>query len=323
MAKPMQARKTTKSTEKKPTPGTAKSKGNAPASSGGLRPRRLDIEALRGAFADTRGGGGGPKVPYMKFKVGENRIRILGPVGEMVAPFVHFRAHNLRPMGQKYGRNMLSYDWLMQDKNQALLEKLREAGKVKDTDIELFQQFGDAPTEVAAKAKDREIKSSKSLWPMDKYLFNVLNRADGKVYVFEAGRKFITEFLEPTLVGVYDESGKQITEPVEPDLLDEDSGYDVVVTATGDGLSRRYTYRVDRKPSPANLDSDTQLHDLFAIVARYATPYPTKVAALFAQERDVLSALQLRPEHFGVTGSVGAAAEDTEDDDPLGGALDG
>ena len=105
-------------------------------------------------------------------------------------------------------------------------------------------------------------------------------------------------------------------------FFDEDEGYDILVTATGESLKRRYKYKEDRKSSAANVPADAEVNDLEKIVFRYATPYAKKLASVLFSEPDVAKAVGMTPEGFGVSGAGTAGSQDDDGDDPLGGALD-
>lgn len=299
-AAPAAAKKTTQ--KSKPAPAPAKK------ATGGLTIAPLDPKAVAAAFESTAQQGSGPKTPYMKFKVGKNRIRILPiQVPLMSGPYLQIRANSVRGAKDKYGRTMLSYEWIVRD--EAILQKLLASGRIKQTDVQLFQAHGDPAIEIAAQAKKQDLETKRSLWPSNKYLFVVVNRADSGVYVFEAGQKFV-DFLRPLVVGTDEEPAEY------PELFNLEDGFDIIVEATGEGLQRRYTYSVARQAS--EVEAPAELPDLWATVTRYAVPYAQKVAAVFEQEPEVTKALGLKPESFGVSGSVAASDDDDDDDMGLG-----
>lgn len=314
MAKPMKPR----SAAEKPAAKASKNEAKKPAPAKGLRSRAVDPEKIRAAYRAARAsGGGGPKVPYMKFTPGQTRVRLI-PLPDSEVPFLHFRAHNLRPAGSKYPQTMLDYRWLAQEEQSELLGRLMADGKITQADIDAALEFGEAATEVAAAAKENKIETKRSLWAGNKYLFLALDRGSGEVRVFEAGKKFAVDFLEPLIAGVWDDNGELTAEATHPELFDLEEGFDILVTATGEGLQRRYSYTVDRRASSVDLDG-LAVPDPYEVISRYAKPYRTKVAALFSQEGEIARSLGFTPEQFG--GMSAGPAQDDDGDDPLGDAF--
>jgi hypothetical protein len=261
-----------------------------------LTSRRVDPDLMRAAFEQDKANRG-TKTPFLKLTNGDNKVRILGPKFPDVdpLPFLFHKVHKYRTVGKFF--EVVDFDWLFA--NPALAEKAMKLGKVTAADFAKWQKYGGDPWNIAGeRARDLGYggKDSKApyLFSTAGWAYNVLNRADGKVYLWVAGKQ-----KQQALEAIY----------AEADLFNEDDGHDINVKGNGqDNKDRRYTISVVVKPSAAGDFDPDSLTDLGEYAVRRAKGWDAKVLALFGVYGQFMSVLGLTPADFGVAAAAVSTA---------------
>jgi hypothetical protein len=272
-----------------------------------LTGRKIDPALLRAAMAAAQAAQT-TKTPFLKLSANDSRIRLLGPKDPAVfpLPYLKYRFHKFQK--GKYENEALDFDFLFSD--PALTQLAIKAGKVTQADYQKWQRYQADPWSHAGSVQQglgitgevaKEMKAP-YLFPNTKFAYNVIDRKDGKIYLFCAGKEMHEKF-EGFYSGPEDERF---------DIYDEESGHDILIKANGEsGLKRRYTsVMAAPKPSPAGEVNEAQMTDLQAFVVGRAIGWDAKVHALFNTHGEwVRNKLKLTPESFGVaSGNVPAAA---------------
>lgn len=264
--------------------------------------RRVDPNLMREAFVQFNAARGS-KTPFLKLTGADNRIRILGPKDPNVnpLPFEFHKVHTWRVQGRNY--EALDLDFLFG--NAALAQAAIAAGKVTQDDFGKWQRFGSDPWNIAGnRIKDLGMggKDSKApyLFGSAKWVYNVIDRRDGGVYVWTLGKQ-----KQQALEAIY----------AEADIFNEEEGHDLNVKGNGlDKNDRRYTVSVVIKPSPAGDFDANAMTDLRGFVLSRVKGWDAKVMALFGAYGPFLQSIGYTPASFGVQAStIAAGAVDMEE----------
>lgn len=255
--------------------------------------RQEDIASKERQQNNRYGDASGKSTDYLKMPEGMNTLRIL-PVGnkEEQKYFKKFRRHEL-PMIQAGHQNtifVLCWKHLAQNK-VGLANRLAAEQRLSEDDAKLYRRFG-CPI---CKAQDGLIASGRipkettnRLWPGEKYLFNVINRNDNKVYVWTASMT----------------QGELVTASVDKFMkaglnpLDIRSGFDYEILATGNKLSRRYKNGMFM-PIPTPLfpketgltENNITPHDLTEVALRSFKTYQDTIDVLIETFGTVLNSV--------------------------------
>ena len=202
-------------------------------------------------------------IPFMKLGEGKHRLRFL-PKGnkEENLPFKAVQAHTLMISaqgGKKFAQYILCYDWLFTHEGavEATIKPLIKMKKLLPSDIEAFKNSGGCPICRAMDTLKTGGESKETFLtcrPRTMSYWNVLNRADKKIYVASLSETKHREICSAIASGldIDEETGK----PGEDaqDILDLETGFDFQCIATGQMLGRRYTYTVIAKSKPVTAE---------------------------------------------------------------------
>lgn len=275
-----------------------------------LSTRTVDPAAVAAASARALGGGTGIKTNFAKFDKDQTIIRILP--GDPL--FVAYRQN----MTRLAGRFNTSVDLEDVYKNEALHQAALAAGKITSEDFEKFQLFGDPFTSVMVALKNGGVKLPKgqAFWPQTKAVFNIINRADGKLYFWEASKTAFESIM--TLFGKLDEETDEFVPGQYPELFNADDGFDLVVTGNGkDGKARRYlSYLPTRKSTPVGeLAEGDAPYDLLDKVVWRVQSWDDRARQMFASYGSVAKVVGITPETWGISAVVGAGVDPEGDID--------
>lgn len=223
----------------------------------------VNTEALQQQFADDKTGGGDNA--WLKLTIGTHTLRICPPFGPDGIPYR--KAESFQNLTGPENRKImpLSFDYLFGSRK--LSEYMVKAKKITKADFELWKKHGDPLRKLAEAvyaAGDRS-DAAKKLWPRKSFYFNVINRQDGTLKKWQQSKKFFDTV----------ETQFKLT----PSMFDPTVGFDLMITATGDGIQRRYSSPIFiQNPVPLNFDGP--LFDLDAVVAKGVYSYHTVLEAM-------------------------------------------
>lgn len=223
---------------------------------------------------------------WLKLKEGTHVLRICPPWSNAGQVFLKVVTFNNLKDSEDRNTSALCYDYIF--KHPAIMRLLGTQKLISKVDYEKYKQHGDPFLIVANRAKDflteGEYKKAKGVWPSDKFVFNVVNRADAepKVYKMSQSRKF------------YDAIITMATHC--PDMFDPEIGFDFTFQATGEQLNRRYTApMVIPKPKPLDLPDTVELFNLDKELSMSCKPWGEYVNLLIANRPQLLQRLGLDP----------------------------
>jgi hypothetical protein len=196
--------------------------------------------------AKNKYSGGSSKT--VKPKDGRNTYRLLAPTPAQ-APWV--------PASGQYWAD-LGVHWIKADKNGKPLAVVGDC----DTVYQQPSVLNTAIEMAINSAMDEESKELYNEWKAKKsVLLNVVDRsgnADEAVPLELTGTTF-GKVMD--LVGVYDDAGRDLTDPL--------TGVDIIITKTGKGLNTKYEVMVDPAPSkPVSPEVLSRTVDLHAFIAQ-------------------------------------------------------
>lgn len=202
-------------------------------------------------------------IPFMKLAEGKHRLRFL-PKGnkEESLPFKAVLAHTLMITsqgGKKFPQYILCYDWLFTHDNavEATIKPLIKMKKLLPSDIEAFKNSDGCPIcramevlKIGGESKEMFLTCR----PRTMSYWNVLNRADKKIYVASLSETKHKEICSAIASGldIDEETGRPGKDA--QDILDLETGFDFQCVATGQMLSRRYNYTVIAKAKPVTAE---------------------------------------------------------------------
>lgn len=222
------------------------------------------------------------QIPFLKLPQGKHPVRFLrvGNKQEKL-PFKSVQTHTFKlksDAGQTIFVYALCYNWLFTHKDckELTINPLREMGKLTAEDIKAVKKYG-CPV---CNAKDVLYKSGadKETWQScntrGTNYWNVLLRSDEKVYVWsvsDTNHDAIAGSIE-MYMDINEKTGQPGPDSI--DILHPKTGYDHIITATGERNNRRYKVDVKPKPRPVgDLDDDQKPLDLMVVVAESFKPY--------------------------------------------------
>ncbi|SOC90112.1 hypothetical protein SAMN05216358_0136 [Rhizobium sp. AN5] len=182
----------------------------------------------------------------VKPKDGRNAYRVLAPTSA--------QASWVPPSGQYWAD--LGVHWIKADKNGKPLAVVGDC----DTVYQQPSVLNTAIEMAINSAMDEESKELYNEWKAKKsVLLNVVDRSSGEdPVVLELTSTTFGKVMD--LINVYDDAGKDITDPL--------SGVDIIITKTGKGLNTKYEVMVDPAPpkpvAPDVLGRTTDLHEFIA-----------------------------------------------------------
>jgi hypothetical protein len=220
--------------------------------------RKVNPEALQKAFA-SEPKGSSDKANWLKLPTGTATLRICPPFADDGIPWR--RNVNFQNLKNSEGKDIMptSFDFIFGNRTLATY-LCKTVKKLTQVDFDLWKKHGDPMRKLAeaVQATGRKDDKAKGLWPRTTYLFNILNRQDGKVYKWSQSKKTF-EAVELNFL-------------VNPNIFDANAGHDFMITASGDGKARRYTTPVFvSQPSPLNYDGE--LFNLDEAVAKGVRTY--------------------------------------------------
>lgn len=276
-----------------------------------LTTRAIDPRAVAAAAKAALGGSGGG-TNYLKLDAHESVIRVYP--GDPL--FLNYRQN----MTKVAGRYTTTVDMQTVFENPAIHQAALAQGKVTADDYAKYQQYGDpfVSTMVALKNAGVKLGQGKAFWPQTKAVFNVINRADGKLYFWEASKTAFEAIM--ALFGKIGDDGEFVPGKY-PELFNEADGFDIVITGNGaDGKARRYTgYNPDREQTPLG-DFEGEPYDLLAQVVRKVVGWDERARHMFASHGATASLAGINPSLWGLD-AVSGAGEDPDGDidkDPEG-----
>lgn len=216
---------------------------------------KVDPEKMKQLAEDAKPseGGGGNFGEWLKLHTKENVLRVAPPWSEEGSPFRKLLSHNgpfRSPFMTAEGKRVapLCLRYLFATDQQHLADIALDAGKITADDEKLVKEYGcpmcQLPITLKADKKDKEAANH---WARTQYIWNVVNREDGKLYKYSCSKKIATPI--EAMFKMY----PQVFDPVE--------GRDMTVVATGENETRRYDPPVFA-PFNSPLEYEGELNDL-------------------------------------------------------------
>lgn len=220
------------------------------------------------------------KVPYIKFVPGVHRVRFL-PVGnfEEDIPYKTIKQHCVTQMkeGKRVPYFVLCWSWMFESTQRtSTLQPLAKDQKLTKTDASLYQEHG-CPFCRAIRAMDSmgvDKQFSANLAAKATNLWNVIKRAQPNTQ--ETDTLFVWSMSNKLHTQVRDAMIQMHNEGVE--IFDTTSGFDWSVTATGEGLQRRYA--MNMYPITTPVTGEVIPHNLMYIAARSYKTYQETIDLL-------------------------------------------
>lgn len=220
------------------------------------------------------------KSPFIKFTQGTHHIRPL-PVGnyEDNIPYKVIKQHTIQKNsdGKKIPYFALCWNWLMEpSQRENTLTPLGKMQKLTKADFGLWQKYG-CPFCRAIKALDAagyDKQFGANLAAKATNMWNVIKRASPNtqeadaLFVWSMSNKLHNQFRDMLI-----ESHSR-----GMDILDPTTGFDWIVSATGEQLQRRYTLSMWPQPKP--ITGDIVPFNLMEIAARSFRTYQATIDLL-------------------------------------------
>ena len=271
------------------------------------------VEKLRQKAQNLRGGEGGPRFNYVKMDSGDNVFRVINPTDGPLIQF--YKRHRGRAPGGGFSAKV-DLTWLISD--EECLEAMLEREKISEHDIELITDNGD-PYDILWRELNAAGKSDtfrKAGIGQKRSTMVILMEGDDDFGILDMGITF----------------GENIINLLadNPNIVDWDEGMPLKVTATGEGLKRRYGAPVPimSKQGPVVVDGDPidpediETPNLYDVIAANCLSYPQKVQFLKRSHRPLMEEVGLEITDFGISPEdmaesfqYGANAEEEDDEE--------
>lgn len=189
---------------------------------------------------------------WLKLDPGTHRIRICPPWSIEGVPTRLIVNHQGYKNKDGYQRNPLCFSYAFNTENIATALVAKTV--VKPEDLKFFGQYGCIYCRISDILINTQGKKNNKTFATPKFIFNVVNRADNKVYKWTASKKMFEGIA--MYAGAY------------PYMFNVEDGMDLMLIATGSGLQRRYALNIIPDKCPLGVDLNvTPLHDLDATMA--------------------------------------------------------
>ena len=220
---------------------------------------------------------------WLKLKEGQHRLRIAPPWSEEGVPcrkIVNF--HGYEEGGKRCAPLSLRYIF----DNPSIARILANKKLITKTDLDLWKKHGDPMEKLAQTLKavlpEGDFKKLEKPWPKTQFLFNVVNRAGGKVYKWSQSSKFYETIMQQAAFS--------------PLIFDAEKGNDFIITATGESLNRRYSVPLMIPQScPLNIPDDVQLFNLDEVMAAGVKTFQQCVTLITQCKADWLQMARINP----------------------------
>jgi hypothetical protein len=224
----------------------------------------------------------GTKSSWLKIGVGEHRLRICPPYDEK-GVFYNVRVRHKR-MEDDAGLNYFPhcFDHLFDTKQAAFAKYVMDIGRLTKDDFAAWKKYGCPICSVRKKLLSLDATANVDKLKTDRQgIFNVIDRADGQLYIYSSGITILKSILAQ--YNAY------------PDLVDVDKGLDFVLNATGQLLQRRYQGpNFIPSPTPLGLAEGVELNNLDAAVASGVQPYDLVVELVKRNLKDQVGLIGAR-----------------------------
>jgi hypothetical protein len=187
---------------------------------------------------------------YLKLPAGLHQLRICPPWSQEGSVCRMIVSHSNYKNKDGNLRMPLCYRYCFTEENIAL--ELKKRNVIKPEDLKYYGQFGCVYCRISDAKKAMEGKKANTTFARSAYFWNVINRTDGKVYVFRTGSGLLDAVT--MMYGMYNK------------FFDINEGFDIMVNAVGEKLQRRYTYNPISNPTKLGVELD-KLHDLDNVMA--------------------------------------------------------
>lgn len=233
------------------------------------------------------------KTNYLKPNVGENKIRLLPPFKENGLPFVVVVAHTMLSLrNDEYGTiqtvNPVCLDFLFSQKNVEFLKICIEKDIIKADDHKLYRENKGCPIcqiaqhawKIANQNKDKGNKENyktysdlaKRASTNEKYFFNVLDRSDDTVKVYNCSSHIFEEVKKEF----------KLCKDEGVNIFDPNKGRDAILTKKVSGARTSYDIAFERKNS--KIGADVELYNLDNIAAYGVKDYITMLDVISSTE---------------------------------------
>lgn len=220
---------------------------------------------------------------WLKLPQGSHRLRICPAWNEEGTPVRMIVNHQKFKSKDGYDRNPLCYQYAFD--NQNIAQALFNKNVLKKEDLEFYQKYGCPYCLVSNLVIQMNGKKNNKFYPKPTFLWNVVYRADSKIYKFSTSKKIFDNVA--MFASAY------------PSMFNVDNGMDIAILATGDGMQRRYNSNLIPDPVPLGVDLTTnKLHDLDIAMADGYRNLNETMELLLNTVPNLLPILGINPSQF-------------------------
>lgn len=215
-----------------------------------------DQNAVNRYMNEAKGQGAGES-PFLKLPAGIHRLRVLPMANQLEN--LHFRKNVQHAVQDGTGRTTFVLCWDYIGQNPQLVGRpLAQEGKLGQQDMLKYRDHGCPFCRAAQFLQQAGVdkKTISILWGKDSYLFSVLWRGDGKTHIWNASTRQWKNVMQ--MIEQYQQAGI--------DALDPNTGFDLSLTAEGEGQNRRYpVVNFFPQACPINLMQGVKQYNLIEI----------------------------------------------------------
>jgi hypothetical protein len=239
---------------------------------------------------------------WLKMEAGSYTLRIGPPWSDAGLPTRKLVNHHGFTIDGKQ-RAPMCYRFIFE--NEDIAKILVKINALSVEDWKAFKKYGCPGCILPQRIADQQGQdAARELWPRTQFLWNVVNRKDGKLYSWSTSTK-IYEVIRTNF-------------KMDNDLFHPEKGRDLMIEATGSGMARRYGAPVfSPKSSPLGLDPYKPFN-LDTAMAKGVITFAEFVAAVVANKTNFNIDDRLGDiPHVGNSAPVDKPFEATDDDIPF------
>lgn len=213
---------------------------------------------------------------YWKPTAGLHTVRVCPPWSAENSPTRMMVNHSEYKNKEGQLRMPLCYNYAFTERN--IFEALKAKNVLKQLDAQVYGKIGCVYCRISEARIQMHGKKNNKTYARTRYAWNLLDRADGKVHVFNSGSGLLDAFT--------------MMYSVWPRLMDINEGMDIMIQATGEKLQRRYTYNLITTPCPLGIELSA-LHDLDQVMADGYTPISDALDLIITSYPEMMQLLGL------------------------------
>lgn len=216
---------------------------------------------------------------YLKMTQGVHQLRLCPPWSSEGTPCRMLYHHSGFQDKDGNKKLPLCYDYVFNN-IPTIGKVLNEQKLIKQNDVDVYRKIKCIFCRVGEIIKNMQGKAANQTYPKKRYMWNIIDRKDGKNYVWGTSDTVFKNLL--MFYSAY------------PALFNVDSGLDLSITATGEKLQRKYMIQVINNPTPLNYPVN-EIHNLDIVMGEGYKNMNEAIELIMSSYPNMLQLLGINP----------------------------